>query len=144
MGKKGAVVYMRGIAGHPADTDRDTGFKKALAEYPDITVAKETVTKWDQKEAVSQINEIMSGGVKFDGIWTSGIDNVIVDALKTGQASVRADRRRRQRRVRPAAAERAGPQGRRGHQPVGRHRRRRRPRDPDPRGPEARPATRSM
>src|SRR5688572_21894970 len=39
MGKKGAVVYMRGIAGHPADTDRDTGFKKALAEYPDITVA---------------------------------------------------------------------------------------------------------
>ena len=34
MGKKGAVVYMRGIAGHPADTDRDTGFKKALAEYP--------------------------------------------------------------------------------------------------------------
>ena len=85
MGKKGAVVYMRGIAGHPADTDRDTGFKKALTEYPDITVAKETVTKWDQKEAVSQINAIMSGGVKFDGIWTSGIDNVIVDALKTAK-----------------------------------------------------------
>ena len=33
-GRKGAVVYMRGIAGHPADTDRDTGFKRALAEYP--------------------------------------------------------------------------------------------------------------
>jgi ribose transport system substrate-binding protein len=85
MGKKGAVVYMRGIAGHPADTDRDKGFKKAMGEYPEITLAKETVTKWDQPTAVSQINEIMSSGTKFDGIWTSGIDNVIVDALKTAK-----------------------------------------------------------
>ena len=85
MGKKGAVVYMRGIAGHPADTDRDTGFKKALAEYPNIKVAKETVTKWDQATAVTQINDILTSGLKFDGIWTSGIDNVIVDALKTAK-----------------------------------------------------------
>jgi ribose transport system substrate-binding protein len=85
MGKKGDVIYMRGIAGHQADTDRDTGFKKALAEYPDIKVAKETVTKWDQATAVTQINDILSSGLKFDGIWTSGIDNVIVDALKTAK-----------------------------------------------------------
>jgi len=85
MGKKGDVIYMRGIAGHQADTDRDTGFKKALAEYPDIKVAKETVTKWDQAIAVTQINDILSSGLKFDGIWTSGIDNVIVDALKTAK-----------------------------------------------------------
>jgi ribose transport system substrate-binding protein len=85
MGKKGDVIYMRGIAGHQADTDRDTGFKKALAEYPDIKVAKETVTKWDQKIAVDQINDILTSGLKFDGIWTSGIDNVIVDALKTAK-----------------------------------------------------------
>ena len=83
MGKKGAVVYMRGIAGHPADTDRDTGFKKALAEYPDITVAKEGVTKWDPAIAVGQINDIMSSGVPFDGVWTSGVDSSIVDAMKT-------------------------------------------------------------
>ena len=80
---QGSVVYMRGIAGHPADTDRDIGFKKALAENPGITVARETVTKWDQATAVTQINDIISSGVEFDGIWTSGIDNVIVDALKT-------------------------------------------------------------
>ena len=83
MGKKGAVVYMRGIAGHPADTDRDTGFKKAMAEYPDITVAKEVVTKWDPATAVSQINDIMSSGVPFDGVWTSGVDSSIVEAMKT-------------------------------------------------------------
>jgi ribose transport system substrate-binding protein len=83
MGKTGAVVYMRGIAGHPADTDRDTGFKKALAEYPDITVATEVVTKWDPATAVSQINDIMSSGVAFDGVWTSGVDSSIVEAMKT-------------------------------------------------------------
>ncbi len=86
LGGKGAVIYMRGIAGHPADTDRDIGFKKALAENPGITVAKETVTKWDPATATSQINEIISSGVKFDGIWTSGIDQNIVDALKTAKA----------------------------------------------------------
>ena len=28
MGEKGDVIYMRGIAGHPADTDRDTGSRR--------------------------------------------------------------------------------------------------------------------
>jgi len=32
---------------------------------------------------VAQINDIMSSGIAFDGIWTSGIDQGIVDALKT-------------------------------------------------------------
>jgi ribose transport system substrate-binding protein len=86
MGNKGAVVYMRGIPGHPADTDRDTGFKKALAETNGaVTIAKETSTEWDQKKGVTQINDILTSGTKFDGIWTSGIDNVIVDALKTAK-----------------------------------------------------------
>ena len=81
LGGKGAVVYMRGIPGHPADTDRDKGFKKAMSEYPGITIAKETSTEWDQKKGTDQINEILAAGTKFDGVWTSGIDNVIVDAL---------------------------------------------------------------
>jgi ribose transport system substrate-binding protein len=82
MGDKGAVVYMRGIAGHPADTDRDTGFQRALKEHAGITIASTAVTKWDPATATQQINDIMSAGTKFDGIWTSGVDSNIVDALK--------------------------------------------------------------
>ena len=82
MGDKGAVVYMRGIAGHPADTDRDTGFQRALKEHTGITIANTAVTKWDPATATTQINDIMSAGTKFDGIWTSGVDSNIVDALK--------------------------------------------------------------
>jgi ribose transport system substrate-binding protein len=81
LGGKGAVVYMRGIAGAGADNDRDKGFKKALAENPGITVVKEVFTGWQQDQGKQQINDIIASGAKFDGIWTSGIDNVIVDAL---------------------------------------------------------------
>jgi ribose transport system substrate-binding protein len=80
---EGKVVYMRGIAGHPADTDRDKGFKRALAENPGIEVVAEVATKWDPATATTQINDILSSGTAFDGIWTSGIDQNIVEALKT-------------------------------------------------------------
>ncbi|HHY49834.1 MAG TPA: ABC transporter substrate-binding protein [Alphaproteobacteria bacterium] len=81
MGGKGSVVYMRGAAGASADSDRDRGFKRALAEFPDVTVAQETFTGWQQDQGKQQILDFIATGVPFDGIWTSGIDNVIVDAL---------------------------------------------------------------
>lgn len=85
MGGKGSVVYMRGAAGASADSDRDKGFKKALAEFPDVTVAHEVFTGWQQDQAKQQILDFISSGLPFDGIWTSGIDNVIVDALVESQ-----------------------------------------------------------
>jgi ribose transport system substrate-binding protein len=88
LGGKGAVVYMRGIAGAGADNDRDKGFKKALAENPGITVVKEVFTGWQQDQGKQQINDIIASGTKFDGIWTSGIDNVIVDALVESGATM--------------------------------------------------------
>jgi len=81
MGGKGNVVYMRGAAGAGADNDRDKGFKRALAEFPNVKVAKEVFTGWQQDQGKQQINDIISSGTKFDGVWTSGIDNVIVDAF---------------------------------------------------------------
>ncbi|MBS3651055.1 ABC transporter substrate-binding protein [Pseudaminobacter sp. 19-2017] len=88
MGGKGNVVYMRGAAGASADSDRDRGFKKALAEFPDVKVAQETFTGWQQDQGKQQILDYIATGVPFDGIWTSGIDNVIVDALVESQATL--------------------------------------------------------
>ncbi len=81
IGGKGDVIYMRGIAGAPGDTDRDTGFKRALAEHPDVKVVHETFTGWQQDQGKQQILDYIATGAPFSGIWTSGIDNVIVDAL---------------------------------------------------------------
>jgi ribose transport system substrate-binding protein len=81
IGGSGEVVYMRGFAGTSADSDRDKGFKRALEEYPDVTVAHEVFTDWQQDKGKQQILDFIATGIPFDGIWTSGIDNVIVDAL---------------------------------------------------------------
>jgi ribose transport system substrate-binding protein len=86
LGGKGGVVYMRGAAGASADSDRDKGFKRALAEFPDIKVVHEVFTGWQQDQGKQQILELIATGIPFDGIWTSGIDNVIVDALVESQA----------------------------------------------------------
>ena len=81
MGGSGDVVYMRGAAGASADDDRDRGFKRALAEHPDIRVAQETFTGWQQDQGKQQILDYLATGLPVDGVWTSGIDNVIVDAF---------------------------------------------------------------
>jgi ribose transport system substrate-binding protein len=89
MGGKGSVFYMRGAAGAGADNDRDKGFKRALAEYPDIQIAQEVFTGWQQDQGKQQMNDILAAGVPIDGVWTSGIDNVIVDAfVESGAALV--------------------------------------------------------
>jgi ribose transport system substrate-binding protein len=82
LGGEGNVVYMRGAAGATADDDRDRGFQRALDENPGITVVAETQTGWDQATGAQQINDILATGEEFDGVWTSGIDNVIVEALE--------------------------------------------------------------
>ncbi len=78
---KGSVVYMRGAAGASADDDRDKGFKRALSEFPNIEVAHEVHTGWQQDQGKQQILDYIATGIPFDGVWTSGIDNVIVDAF---------------------------------------------------------------
>jgi ribose transport system substrate-binding protein len=88
MGGSGDVVYMRGFAGHPADDDRDVGFQRALEEHPDIEVVFEEHTGWDQATGTQQINDFLATGANYDGIWTSGIDNVIVDALLAADAEL--------------------------------------------------------
>ena len=88
LGGEGDVVYMRGFAGHPADDDRDVGFQRALDENPGINVVFEEHTGWDQATGVQQINDFLATGENYDGIWTSGIDNVIIDALIEADAEL--------------------------------------------------------
>jgi ribose transport system substrate-binding protein len=84
---EGRVWYTRGIAGHPADTDRHTGFQRALGEFPNIEVVpgEEGVhTEWNPTIATDLANQFISSGEydNIDGIWTSGMDSQVVDAVK--------------------------------------------------------------
>src|SRR5688572_21818776 len=89
IGGTGKVWYTRGFAGHPADTDRHTGFTEVLKDYPGIEIlpgAEGVHTGWDPATATNLANEFMASG-QWDGIagvWTSGMDSMVVDAAKAG------------------------------------------------------------
>jgi ribose transport system substrate-binding protein len=79
LGGKGSVLYMRGIDGVPADSDRDKGFQEVMSKNPDIKL-KEVFTGWDfTKGGDIAVQELTSGN--YDGIWTSGIDYTVVNAF---------------------------------------------------------------
>jgi ribose transport system substrate-binding protein len=87
LGGNGTVYYMRGLAGHPADSDRDVGFKEVLKDYPGIKVvpnADGVATGWDPATTTTLINDFIASGQydSIQGIWTSGMDSQVVDAIK--------------------------------------------------------------
>jgi ribose transport system substrate-binding protein len=82
LGGKGDVVEMRGIDGVPADSDRHQGFEEALKKYPGIKVVASVFTGWSPDKGSQEIKELLASGKKIDGVWTSGIDSMIVDAYK--------------------------------------------------------------
>jgi ribose transport system substrate-binding protein len=87
LGGEGNVYYMRGLAGHPADSDRDIGFKMALDEYPNINVLPTldgVATGWDPATTTQLINDWIASGqyADTDGIWTSGMDSQVVVAIQ--------------------------------------------------------------
>jgi ribose transport system substrate-binding protein len=80
---KGNIVEMRGAKGVPADTDRHTGFQEELKNWPNIHVVKSVYSNWDWPTASKEMLNILQSGTKVDGVWTSGIDSIVVDAYKT-------------------------------------------------------------
>jgi ribose transport system substrate-binding protein len=82
LGGEGNVYYMRGLAGHPADDDRHAGFTEVLAEYPGITLVggDQNFTGWDHPTGKQMMLDQIVAGADIDGVWTSGVDQVIVDA----------------------------------------------------------------
>ncbi|MDJ0924887.1 MAG: substrate-binding domain-containing protein [Acidimicrobiia bacterium] len=81
LGGEGKVAYMRGLDGHPADTDRDDGWDAALADFPGIEVVYENWTGWDPSVGAQQALEILTT-MELDGIWTSGIDYTVVQQFE--------------------------------------------------------------
>jgi ribose transport system substrate-binding protein len=80
---KGNIVEMRGAKGAQADTDRHDGFTEAMKKYPDMHVVKSVYSNWDWPTGSKEMLNILQSGTKVDGVWTSGIDQIIVDAYKT-------------------------------------------------------------
>ena len=87
LGGQGTIWYTRGFAGHPADSDRDIGFKNVLKDYPGITVLPDVNgvhTGWDPATTTTLTNDFIASGQydTIDGIWASGMGYFINEAIK--------------------------------------------------------------
>ncbi len=87
LGGKGTVWYTRGLAGNPADDDRNEGFQTVLKQYPGIKVVPNdqgVFTGWDPATTTRITNDFIQSGQydKINGIWASGMGKQIVDAIK--------------------------------------------------------------
>jgi ribose transport system substrate-binding protein len=80
---KGSIVEMRGIDGSPGDADRKKGFDEAWKNYPDVKIATSTFMDWSNEKAAQQMAALLASGKEFDGVWTSGIDYTVIEAIKT-------------------------------------------------------------
>jgi ribose transport system substrate-binding protein len=82
---KGDVYQMRGIDGAPGDTVRQTGFDAVLRDYPVIKVVATTFMDWSNEKAAQQMSAMLASGKHFDGVWTSGIDYTVIEAIKAAK-----------------------------------------------------------
>ncbi len=80
LGGKGKVLYMRGIDGVPADTDRDQGFMEVMAKYPDIEL-KTVWSGWDFTKAADIATQEFTAS-DYDGVWTSGADYTVFNGIE--------------------------------------------------------------
>src|SRR5579871_3014440 len=79
---KGDVYQMRGIDGAPGDSVRQTGFDAVLKDNPGIKVVATTFMDWSNEKAAQQMSAMLASGKHFDGVWTSGIDYTVIEAIK--------------------------------------------------------------
>lgn len=80
---KGNVALLEGIDGAPANTAREQGQQDVLSRYPGIHVVAKEYTGWDWTKGSQEITALLNSGKKIDGVWTSGIDYVVVNAYRT-------------------------------------------------------------
>ena len=79
---KGDVYQMRGIDGAPGDGVRQKGFDAVLKDNPGIKVVATTFMDWSNEKAAQQMSAMLASGKHFDGVWTSGIDYTVIEAMK--------------------------------------------------------------
>jgi ribose transport system substrate-binding protein len=82
LGGKGKVIVDRGRAGAPISAQLEEGYKKVLANYPDI----EIVGEWNGDYALgpeqSGVAALLAANPQIDGILTQGYGSGALQALK--------------------------------------------------------------
>lgn len=88
MGKKGHVLFVRGVAGTSVDIDRTKGGKSVFDKYPSIKTT-EVYGKWDSGTAQKvAADALAASGGSFDGVWCQGGDDGVIRAFEDAGAEI--------------------------------------------------------
>jgi len=87
MGGKGSIVALQGILDNVPAKQRFEGLKKALAEYPNITLLEDQTAGWDRTKGQNVTQTFLTKyGNKINGIWTAN-DGMGLGALEAVKAA---------------------------------------------------------
>ncbi|TWT13874.1 substrate-binding domain-containing protein [Reyranella sp. CPCC 100927] len=90
LGGKGNVVAINGVAGHPANQMRVSGYKEVFAKHPGIKLVNEVNANWDQAQGQQAMQNLLATYPDINGVWVqdgmaAGAWKSIMDAGKSGQ-----------------------------------------------------------
>ncbi|MFK5977503.1 MAG: substrate-binding domain-containing protein [Rhizobiaceae bacterium] len=88
IGGKGNVVAINGVAGHPANEMRASGYREVFANYPDIKIVNEVNANWDQAQGQQAMQNLLATYPDLAGVWVqdgmaAGAWRSIADAKRT-------------------------------------------------------------
>jgi ribose transport system substrate-binding protein len=89
LGGKGNVVAINGVAGHPANQMRVSGYKEVFAKYPDIKILNEANANWDQAQGQQTMQTLLATYPSINGVWVQ--DGMAAGAWRAIEASGRKD-----------------------------------------------------
>ena len=88
LGKKGAVVEIKGLPGSTPARDRSEGFREAIAPYPAIKIVHDPVANWLREEAMTQMEAALSANARIDLVYAHN-DPMAVGAYLAAKAKGR-------------------------------------------------------
>lgn len=68
MGGKGKLVYLSGVDGQPANTDRDNGLMDTLADYPNIELLTKANGNWDPSTSQQAMADVLAAFPEIDAV----------------------------------------------------------------------------
>jgi len=86
---KGNIVCINGVAGHPVDQMRVSGYKEVFAKYPDIKILSEVNANWDEAQGQQAMQTLLATYPEINGVWVQ--DGMAVGAWRAIAAANRHD-----------------------------------------------------
>ena len=95
----GKVVAINGVAGHPANQMRVSGYQEVFGGYDGIEIVNEVNANWDQAQGQQAMQNLLATYPDIDGVWVqdgmaAGAWRSIMDAGKTGDIAATGEIRK--------------------------------------------------